>query len=255
MRKYTLILFIILFLSPIKLIGSAETESPIKLIGSAETEIDNLIVSGVMNGVFPGAQLLISKNGEQVYNKSIGFYTYDEDAKEITRNSMFDIASLTKVVATTPAIMLLYERKQLDIYDRVSLYLPEFGKNGKEDITIFNLLVHNSGLKAWIPFYKACSGEQDILNTIYEIGLDYSTGSKTVYSDLNAIILGEIVKKVSGKNLNDYCKENIFQPLGMKHTMFNPTDNYKQLCVPTEYDGVWRQKQMRGSMETKTDAR
>lgn len=219
-----------------------------KVYSTAETEIDNFLVSGVMNGVFPGAQLLIAKNNESVYNKSIGFYTYDEDAPEVTKNSMYDIASLTKVVATTPAIMKLYENKQLDIYDRVSLYLPEFAQNGKDEITILNLLIHNSGLKAWIPFYKTCSNEQDVLKTIYEIGLDYSTGSKTVYSDLNAIILGEIVKKVSGKNLQDYCRDNIFEPLGMNHTMFNPTGEFKKLCVPTEYDGNWRMKQLKGEV-------
>lgn len=240
MKKHTLILFSLLSFFIISHNTSFSSDN------SAEIQLDNFLEEGVAAHVFPGGQLLVAKSGIVVYDKAFGNYTYDANSEKVTKYTLYDLASLTKVVATTPAIMKLYEMRKLDINDKVSGYIPEFANNGKEDITIANLLLHNSGLKAWIPFYQTCSGKEDILNTIYNISLDYTPETKTVYSDLNAVLLGEIVERVSGKNLEEFCKEHIFEPLGMENTTFRLDDKKKTLCAPTENDSYWRMKQLQG---------
>lgn len=212
------------------------------------TVIDKLINESIANKYFPGAQLVIGTSGNILYNKCYGKYTYDEDSKPVTESSLYDLASVTKVVATTSAVMKLFDEGKINLDDRVSDYLPDFACNGKENITIKNLLLHNSGLKAWIPFYKTCTCKTDVIKTICELPLEYKTESSFVYSDLNFILLGVIVEKISGKSLDDYCRENIFQPLGMRVTGFLPDDNLKQFTVPTEYDAVWRKRQLNGEV-------
>jgi CubicO group peptidase (beta-lactamase class C family) len=212
------------------------------------SSIDSLVRKGIENKYFPGAQLLIGNKSEILYYQSYGSFTYDNDSKPVDGNSIFDIASLTKVVATTPAIMLLYDLGKINLEEKVIKYLPEFNNNGKEDITVLNLLLHNSGLKDWIPFYKTCKNKEEVYKTIFDINLNYKTGSKFVYSDLNFILLGLIIEKISGKSLDEYCKENIFEPYNMNFTMFNPPESLKKDILPTENDTYWRKKQIQGEV-------
>ena len=136
---------------------------------------------------------------------------------------MYDLASLTKVIATTTAAMICYDRGLFKLDDRVSKYLPKFGVNGKENITIRNLLVHDSGLRPDIPSYKAFDSvenkEQGVMNEIFNDTLIYPTGTEMVYSDLNFILMGKIIEKVTGMTLDKFCNANIFEPLGMNSTM------------------------------------
>ncbi|MCE1166298.1 MAG: serine hydrolase, partial [Bacteroidetes bacterium] len=211
-------------------------------------DIDDLVNRAITDKYFPGAQLLIGSSGSIIYEKCYGKYTYDEDSNPVSESSLYDLASVTKVIATTSAVMKLYDEGKIKLEDKVSDYLPDFACNGKDNITVKNLLLHNSGLKAWIPFYKTCTCKTDVIKTICELPLEYKTGKSFVYSDLNFILLGVIVEKISGKPLDDYCKENIFQPLGMRITGFNPDDNLRQFTVPTEYDAVWRKRQLNGEV-------
>lgn len=212
------------------------------------SRIDSIVQSGISNRIFPCAQLLIGLDNDILYEKSYGRLTYDENSEELKHHHLFDIASLTKVVATTTAIMLLYERNLISLDDKVIKYIPEFDNNGKSKITIRHLLLHNSGLKAWIPFYKYYGTKEDALNAIHRINLEYSPGSKFIYSDLNAILLGLIVEKVTGKSLDVFCNYEIFSKLGMDETGFNPNDNMKNFCVPTEHDSYWRFKLLQGEV-------
>lgn len=214
--------------------------------------LDEIISKGINNKAFPGAQLLIGNDNDILYLKSYGSFTYDDFSSPVTDESIFDLASLTKVVATTSAIMKLYEGKKINLNDKVSLYVPEFANNGKEEITILNLLLHNSGLTAFVPFYKTYSNREDVLNAIYSIGLEYPVNSKFLYSDLNAIMLGLIVERISGMNLDEFCKENIFIPLDMHSTMFTPDEKYKERIVPTENDNYWRMRQIQGEVHDET---
>ena len=216
------------------------------------SEIDEIISGGIMTGSFPGAQVLIGNERDILYNKSYGNFTYDENSPVVTDYTMYDLASVTKVLATTSAIMKLYDQRKFNLSDKVSYYIPEFGSNGKEDITILNLLIHNSGLTAFVPFYKYYSNSEEVMDAIYNAELEYPTGSQSVYSDLNAVILGKLVEKISGKDLNQYCIDNIFLPLDMQNTMFVPDDSRKDKIAPTEEDTYWRGRLLQGEVHDET---
>jgi CubicO group peptidase (beta-lactamase class C family) len=216
------------------------------------SKVDSIVISGISQRYYPCAQLLIGNQYGVLYEKSYGKLTYDENSELLKDYHLFDLASVTKVIATTSGIMKLYDRGDLNLDDKVIKYIPEFDNNGKSNLTVRNLLLHNSGLKAWIPFYKYYKTKEEVLNAIYNITLDYYPETGFIYSDLNAILLGLIVEKISGKNLNDFCTEEIFKKLGMRDTRYIP--DKKDLCVPTEYDTYWRNKQLQGDVHDESAA-
>lgn len=236
MKKISIYILTALFLCTLKL-NAADFSS-----------VDEVINGAINNRYFPGAQLIVGNKDHILYQKNYGSYTYEDLSRKVEGSTMFDIASLTKVAATTTAIMKLYDEGKINLDDRVAYYIPEFGVNGKESVTILNLLVHNSGLKAWIPFYQSTNSREGALKMIYEIGLEYPTGTQTVYSDLNAILLGEIVEKASDMTLDEYCKQNIFEPLGMYGSKFNPSSTDMERIMPTENDTYWRHKLLIGEV-------
>lgn len=243
MKRYFILIFLFLFSGQFSGLNAATT-----------TELENLVNSGITNKYFPGAQLLIGTPDKIILEKNFGRYTYDSDAQAVTNESIFDLASVTKVIATTTAIMQLYDNNRLNINDNVSLYIPEFATQEKGDIKIVNLLLHNSGLKAWIPFYKTCTTREQALNVLYNTPLDNPVGSKFVYSDLNAVLLGLIVEKITGTGLDEYCRTNIFFPMGMDNTTFLPDDRMKNMALPTENDTYWRKKLLQGEVHDETAA-
>lgn len=212
------------------------------------SKIDSIVYSGISNKFYPCAQLIIGYNSNLIYEKSYGSLTYDENSEKLGSYHMFDLASVTKVVAATSAIMFLYENNKLGLDDYAGAYIPEMNNNGKEKITIRNLLLHNSGLKAWIPFYKYYKTKEEVLSAIFNIGLEHKIGTKFVYSDLNAILLGIIVERISGSTLDEFCSKNIFEPLGMQNTFFIPKEEKKKFCAPTENDTYWRNRQLQGEV-------
>ncbi len=212
------------------------------------SRVEEIVSQSIAKSYFPGAQLIIGDDKNTIFEKSFGNFTYDEFSPAVTDESMYDLASLTKVIATTSAIMKLYQEDKIDLNDKVAKYIPEFANNGKENINILNLLLHNSGLKAFIPFYKYYSSKEEVINAIYNAELDYEPDTKFVYSDLNAILLGFIVEKVSGLGLDEYCKANIFEPLGMSSTVFLPDDKMKERIPPTENDNFWRNRLLKGEV-------
>ena len=216
--------------------------------------VDKVINKAVEDKSFPGAVVLVWKDGKTIYEKAFGNYTYDSSSPKIKTNTLFDLASLTKVVATTTAAMICYDRDLFTLDDKVTKYIPEFGVNGKDNITIKNLLIHNSGLPAWKKFYGRDLKYDDVINEIYSSELEYKTGEKTVYSDLGIITLGKIIEKVSGKTLDVFCKDEIFIPLKMNETFYNPDDSLKKLCAPTETDNYWRMKTLQGEVHDETSA-
>ena len=216
--------------------------------------VDKVINKAVEDKSFPGAVVLVWKDGKTIYEKAFGNYTYDSSSPKIKTNALFDLASLTKVVATTTAAMICYDRKSISLDDKVTKYIPEFGVNGKDNITIKNLLIHNSGLPAWKKFYGRDLKYDDVINEIYSSELEYKTGEKTVYSDLGIITIGKIIEKVSGKSLDVFCKDEIFIPLKMESTFYNPDDSLKKLCAPTEIDNYWRMKTLQGEVHDETSA-
>ena len=157
--------------------------------------VDSIINASIADSAFPSAVILIEKDGRIIHKKAFGYYTYDSTSGKVSVNTMYDLASLTKVIATTTATMICYDRGLFKLDDRVAEYLPKFGLNGKENVTIRNLLVHDSGLRPDIPSYKAFDSvknkEQGVMDEIFNDTLIYPTGSKMVYSDLNFILMGK----------------------------------------------------------------
>lgn len=216
--------------------------------------VDNIINRAIKDKAFPGCVVLIWKEGKIIYEKPFGHFTYEINSREVQKNTIYDLASLTKVVATTTAAMICYDRKLLSLDDPVTKYIPSFNTNGKENITIKNLLLHNSGLPAWKKLYGQGFSSEDIIREIYSSELEYKPGTKYVYSDLGMIILGKIIEKVSGTSLDKFCKDEIFVPLEMNSTFFVPSDSIKQYCAPTEKDDYWRMKTLQGEVHDETSS-
>lgn len=202
--------------------------------------VDRIIADAIADSAFPGAVLLVARNGVIVHHKAYGKFTYDRTAERMTTDAIFDMASVSKVISTTSAVMKLVEEKRIALEDRVVNYFPAFGQRGKDSITIYNLMVHNSGLPAWRKFYEICDAPQCVMDSLFATPLVYHTGDSTIYSDLGLITMGKIVEKVTGKTLAAYVDSVFFGPLGMKNTMYNPPRSLWKRVVPTEIDSFWK---------------
>jgi beta-N-acetylhexosaminidase len=212
------------------------------------SEVDKLIEKAIIDSAFPGAVLLVAKDGEILHEKAYGNYTYDPSSPKVKTNSIFDLASVSKVIATTTAAMMLIDRSELNLDDKVIRYLPKFNNNGKENITVRNLLLHNSGLAAFKKYYDKYSTANEVINDIMDLTPEQEPGSKYVYSDLGMITLQKVIERISGKPLDNFLDENLFKPLGMNSTMYNPPPELKDRCMPTELDDFWRMRQLQGEV-------
>jgi len=161
---------------------------------------------------------------------------------------MYDLASLTKVIATTTAVMKLYDEGKVQLDNPVSGYLPEFANHGKEKITVRNLLVHNGGLPPFKRLFLTCSSPEQVLDSVYQTETVYAPGDSTVYSDFDFILLGKIVERVSGMPLDRYVDKYFFAPLGMSRTMYKPPQSMWDNIAPTEYDSLYRKKLVHGEV-------
>lgn len=217
-------------------------------------KVDDAIQKAIDDKAFPGAVVLIWKDGKIIYENAFGNFTYDSESPKVNTSTTFDLASVTKVVATTTAAMICYDNKLFSLDDKVVKYIPEFSVKGKENVTIKNLLLHNSGLPAWKKFYGRGLTSEDVIKEIYSSELEYKTGEKTVYSDLGIITLGKIIETITEKSLDKFCADNIFVPLKMESTFYNPDDLLKHLCAPTEKDEYWRMKILQGEVHDETSA-
>lgn len=198
--------------------------------------LDPIVEDAIRQGQVPGAVLLVWHNGEVVYRKAFGSRSLEPARATMSVDTIFDIASLTKVVATTTAIMQLVEQGKVRLNDPVVRYLPEFGQNGKQQVTVRELLTHFSGLPKDLPLNYSWQGRDTGYRLAFSSELEYPPGSHFRYSDVNFIVLGAIVERVSGEKLDAYCQKNIFIPLGMTHTRFLPPASWLPSIAPTQYD-------------------
>lgn len=203
-------------------------------------KVDDIIQQAIRDSAFPGATLVVARNGVIVREKAYGSYDYDPYSKRVDVNSMFDLASVTKVTATTTAMMRLVGEGKLKLEDKVVKYFPRFGQNGKGNITIYNLMVHNSGLVAWRKFYEECKTPQEVIDSVFASPLVYKTGDTSIYSDLGLITCYKIIEKVTGTTLDRYVDSVFFKPMGMSSTMYNPPERLWNRVMPTEVDNFWR---------------
>ena len=200
--------------------------------------IDKAIEDAIAQKQMPGAVVLIGQQGETLHYRAYGQRAQTPAAEAMTAGTIFDAASLTKVIATTSAVMKLVEQGKLRLNDPVTRYLPEF-QGGKSDITVRHLLIHYSGLRPDVDIEPPWSG--------YETGIRLALidkpaaepGQKFVYSDINFVLLGEMVRVLSGKTLPDFVRDEVFAPLGMKDTAFQPPAAWRAGIAPTEqYKGM-----------------
>jgi len=198
--------------------------------------LDPIINEAITQGQIPGAVLVVGHDGQVVYRKAYGSRALEPRREAMTLDTVFDCASLTKVLATTTAIMQLWEHGKFRMSDPVAKYLPEFGQNGKQDITIRQLLVHYSGLPEDLELGKKWEGKDTAYRLAIEVAPDRSPGSAFVYSDINFIVLGALVERLSGESLDEYAAKHIFGPLAMKETRFGPPRAWEPRIAPTEED-------------------
>jgi len=198
-----------------------------------QAALDAALREAIPKDQIPGAVLLLGHQGRILHRKAYGSRALVPRREPMTVNTIFDVASLTKVVATTSALMKLFEQGKLRLNDRVTAYLPDF-QGGSSDITVRDLLTHFSGLRPDLDLQPPWSG--------YETGIRLALtdrpvappGTRFIYSDINFLVLGEIVRRSSGKSLSDFVREEVFLPLGMKDTMFQPRRALRPRIAPTE---------------------
>ena len=198
--------------------------------------IPPLVEAAIQAKKIPGAVVLIGHEGQVVYRKAFGESSLVPERRAMTADTIFDLASMTKVVATTTAVMQLVELGKIELSAPVSDYWPEFKQNGKELVTIRELLTHYSGLPPDLELKPAWTGYDTAMQMIVDSKLDLPPGTRFVYSDINFETLGEIVRRVSGEPLDVYCAEHIFKPLGMKDTLFTPPASLRGRIAPTQYE-------------------
>ncbi len=198
--------------------------------------MDALLQKAIRDGQTPGAVALVWHDGQAVYRKAFGDRAIEPKREPMTVDTVFDLASLTKVIATSTAIMQLEQNGQVRLNDPVAKYLPEFSQNGKQDITVRMLLTHFSGLPPDLDRTHPWEGRETAYRMAMEVAPDHPPGARFVYSDINFIVLGELIERVSGMALEDYCRKNIFDPLAMSRTRFLPPQDWVSDIAPTEYD-------------------
>ncbi len=242
------------------------------------TVIDSIARDAIAKGATPGAVVLIAKDGKIVYHKAYGNYTYT-DAEPVNKESVFDMASVTKICATTISVMRLYDDGKLDLKKKLGDYLPWVKGTNKENLSIENILLHQAGLVAYIPFYKETlevDGKpsakyyataksdsfsirvakdmymrSDWRDTIYKRILESPLGqaNKYIYSDNDFIFLGKVVEAISGLPLNSYVEKEFYQPMGLTTAGFKPTEKFPlKRIIPTEQEKQFRMQLLRGDV-------
>jgi beta-glucosidase-like glycosyl hydrolase/CubicO group peptidase (beta-lactamase class C family) len=240
--------------------------------------IDAIAEDAIAKGATPGAVVLVAKDGKIVYHKAYGSYTYDK-MEAVNTESIFDMASVTKVCATTISVMRLYDEGKLDLKKKLGDYLPWVKGTNKENLTIENILLHQAGLVAYIPFYKETLDSagapkpgfysiakndsfsirvannmymrNDWRDTLYKRILESPLGKtgKYIYSDNDFIFLGKIVEAISGLPLNDYVEATFYRPMGLTTAGFKPREQYPlQRIIPTEQEKQFRLQLLRGDV-------
>jgi len=210
------------------------TNSPLLKIETTKLEsISDSVEKAIRENKTPGAVLLIGNQGEVVYRRSFGYRSIEPKKIQMTEETIFDLASLTKAVATTTAVMQLVEQKKLNVEAPVARYWPAFKKNGKGSITVRQLLTHYSGLRPDLSLQPKWSGYKKAMTKIIAERPEIPPGSGFIYSDINFEVLGELVRRITGQPLDRYCAEHIFKPLGMRDTGFNPSLSLRDRIAPT----------------------
>lgn len=212
------------------------------LISKELYKIDDILRDAVRDSVFPGAVAAVIKDGVMVYRQEMGYHDYNK-TKQVKDSDVFDLASITKVVSTTTAVMKLIYDGKLSLDDKVSAFIPEFETEDKMEITIRDMLLHQSGLPPFRVYVDELKDRASIIEAIKNEALTYETGTEYVYSDLGMILLAEIVSDIAGQGIDGFMRKEFYYPMGMYGAYFNPKNVsrwYVRRIPPTEIDTVYR---------------
>ena len=242
-------------------------------------EIDKILQDGISNRIYPGCAVIALHHGQPVYQKVFGYLDYNRQDK-VTQQTMYDVASITKVAATTLAVMKLYDNHEIQLTDKIGKYLPYLAGTDKANLTLEELLTHTSGMPAFIPFYKSIMGNEKYLrayksehfniqvaNNLY-LRKDYPDTirykiahcklkeKKYEYSDLNFFLLKDMVETITMQPMDEFLSENFYQPMGLSHTTFRPLSHGFTLnqIAPTEEDKLFRKQLVHGYVHDQTAA-
>ena len=244
-------------LSLLLFLTACQTELPLRppVLGFLDlpqlAALDQAVAEAIAEGRIPGGVLWVERQGQR-YHRAFGNRAVYPETEAMEPDTIFDLASLTKVLATAPAVALLQERGQLNFDDPVAKHLPEFAQNGKEAVTLKQLLTHYSGLRSGLSLQPEWSGTETAVALACAESLRHPPGTRFVYSDINYILLGAVVQKVSGQPLDQFTQTELYRPLGMNDTGFNPDPKLELRIAPTTRTAV---SVLRGTVHDPTAAR
>ncbi len=231
-----------------------EPANPEKVGMSARhlARLDGVVETAIAQRETPGAVVVVGRKGRVIYRKAFGHRALIPKPEPMTVDTIFDVASLTKVMATATSLIILVEEGKVSLSDSVSVYLPDFDEHGAGSATLLQLLTHYSGLRPDLDLDESWSGYETGVQRAYQEKLVAVPGEQFIYSDINYLLLGEVIRQVSGRHLDEFSAERIFQPLGMRKTRFNPSEENVSLFAPTE---LREGKMLRGQVHDPTAAR
>jgi len=214
--------------------------------GQSVAEVDAIVRQGIRQGVYPGAVVVIGRKDSVLYARGYGHFTWSPSSPVPTPDStLWDIASITKVMGTTSAAMRLVDARRLSLDAPVRQYLPEFSGGPKDRVTVRMLLDHTSGLRSYVPFFKQARTRDGAKVLLYAEPLVRQPGQSPVYSDLNAILLGLVLESVSGLPLDRLVTREVFEPLELRGTIYRPPASVRRRTVPT---ALWRGQPVQGQV-------
>jgi CubicO group peptidase (beta-lactamase class C family) len=197
--------------------------------------IDRVVTRGIKAGGFPGAAVVVGRKGAAVWEKGFGHIDWVSSSNRVSATeTIYDLASLTKVIGTTTAVMILFDEGRIQLDAPVVTYLPEFTGGYKDSVTVRQLLEHRSGLPADRDLWRIAHSPAEARQVVLDAPLECKPGQCYIYSDLGAITLGMMVERVTGQGLDVFLHERVFAPLGMINTFFKPADSLKSRVAPTE---------------------
>lgn len=240
------------------LLRSLNPSNPIPVIGAPDLEHQDQLFSrafevlrdAIAQRAFPGASAAVTHAGNLVALKAVGRFTYDPESPSVTTETIFDLASVSKVIATSSMAMILYERGLVDLEAPIIQVVPEFGGGDRtrEEITFRMLLAHSSGLPAHEKLYLHTQEKQELVQAALRIPLKTGPGTRVEYSDVGFIVLGLALERLAQDSLDRFCQREIFGPLGMTHTTFNPPRSLKPAIPPTADDRTFRKRIIQGEV-------
>jgi CubicO group peptidase (beta-lactamase class C family) len=199
--------------------------------------LDKIVKTAIEEAVAPGVAIAVGRNGHIAYMKGYGYIDWNQPGSPaVDTNTLYDLASLTKVIATTTVAMILEEGGQLDLNRTVASYLPEFNSPEKAQITVRQVLTHSGGLEAGANIYATARGREQYLYQINARPLEYTPGTNMIYSDWDMILLQLVMERITGKTLDVLAAEKVFKPLGMTDTQFQPPVSLRPRIAPTQVD-------------------